>query len=157
MNQQQPGQVEVQSFQEPSTGSEKLIELFAEAEHKQVDFLNEFAKSLIERISTFLAILLGLSVLGNSFPQAYLRHNSIARFSILITLVCYLAAMATAIWAIQPRFRRRYIHNVTALEHEYERIIQHKMFWLRVSVVLFFGGSIALAAFIISLVWATTQ
>ena len=105
--QQENVSVEVQEFQEPSAESQELVEFFTEMERKQSDFLDESGKSLIERISTFLAILLGLSVLSNNFPPTYLTGNVLARVLIIITLLCYLLAMGAAKWAIQPRFYRR--------------------------------------------------
>ena len=115
MNEQQ--QIPIYDSQEPSEEGKQLVTLFNEMESKQLDFLDESGKSIIERIATFLA------------------------------------AMGAAIWAIQPRYYRRYMYNVSRLGKEFEKITRHKMFWLRVAGILFALGSVALAVLIISIIW----
>lgn len=154
--QQQHVPVDVQDSQKPSAESQQLIDLFTEMEQKQIDFLNESGKSLIERISTFLAILLGLSVLGNTFSPTYLKGDVLARILVIFILVCYFLAMLAAMWAIQPRFYRRYLHNISCLGRERDKITRHKMRWLRIAGVLFLVGSLALVFLIITIVWMIT-
>lgn len=154
--QQQDTTVEIQDSQPPSAESQQLIGLFTDMEQKQIDFLNESGKSLIERISTFLAILLGLSVLSNNFPPTYLKGNLLARVLVILILLCYFLAMLAAMWAIQPRFYRRYLHNVSGLGRERDKITRHKMRWLRIASVLFLLGSLALAFLIATIVWKIT-
>ena len=140
--------------QEPSEESKRLVTLFNDLENKQLDFLDESGKSAIERIATFLAVLFGVTAFGSDFPPAYLKSNLPAKALVIITLIFYLAAMGAAIWAIQPRYYRRYIYNVSRLGKELEKITHHKMFWIRVSGILFALGSLALAALTISIIWA---
>jgi len=157
-NQPSPdGLVEVQGYQPPSAEAQEVAELFLTLERKQLDFLNEAGKSLIERIATFLAILLGASVLSNNFPPTYLKGDTLARVSILATLVCYLCAIGTALWAIQPRFYRRYLYNMGALTRVRDRMITQKMLWLRIASLLFLVGSTSLALLIFDIVWKITQ
>jgi hypothetical protein len=152
MNDQE--QITIQDSQEPSEEGKQLVTLFTEMENKQLDFLDESGKSIVERIATFLAVLFGVTVLSNNFPPPYLKGNLSAKVLVIVTLVFYLAAMAAGIWAIQPRYYRRYTYNVSALGRELERITKHKMFWLRAAGILFVLGSVALAALIISIIWA---
>src|SRR5207244_9514664 len=121
---------------------------------KQLDFLDASGKSIIERIATLLAVLFGVTAFGSNFPPAYLKDNLLAKVLVIITLVLYLAAMGAGIWAIQPRYYRHYTYNVSRLGKELEKIIKHKMFWIRVASILFGLGSLALAALIISIIWA---
>lgn len=58
---QELGEAEIQPYQPPSAEAQEGADLFHDLERKQMDFLNEAGKSLIERISTFLAILPGFS------------------------------------------------------------------------------------------------
>ncbi len=150
-------QVEVQPFREPSEDAQELLTFFTEIERKQIDFLNESGKSLVERISTFLALLLGASVLSNTFPATYLKGDVLARVCIIVALGAYLCAMGAALWAIQPRFYRRSLYNTSELGRERERITRQKMRWLRLAGIFFLGGSIFLAALIVNLVWKMTQ
>ena len=152
MNDQE--QIAIQDSQEPSEEGKQLVTLFTEMENKQLDFLDESGKSIVERIATFLAVLFGVTVLSNNFPPPYLKGNLSAKVLVIVTLVFYLAAMSTGIWAIQPRYYRRYTYNVSALGRELERITKHKMFWLLAAGILFALGSVALAALIISIIWA---
>lgn len=152
--QQQPAQIPIQDSQEPSEEGKQLVTLFTEMEHKQLDFLDESGKSIIERIATFLAVLFGVTVLSNSFPPLYLKGNLTAKVLVIVTLGFYLAAMAAGMVAIQPRYYRRYLYNVSRLGKELEKITRHKMRWLRAAGVLFALGTVALAALIISIIWA---
>lgn len=156
---QQPGagSVEVQDYQPPSAEAQEVADLFLDMERKQFDFLREAGKSLIERISTFLAILLGASVLSNNFPPTYLKGDLLARVSIVVALGCYLLAMGAAMWSIQPRFYRRYLYNMGALARVRDAMIKQSMLSLRIASVLFLLGSISLALLIVEIVWKITQ
>ena len=151
------GEVEIQDFQSPSAEAQEVSEFFLDLERKQLDFLKEAGKSLIERISTFLAILLGASVLSNNFPPTYLRGDLLARVVIFLALGCYLLAMGTAMWTIQPRFYRRYLYNIGALARVREKLIKQNMLSLRIAGLLFLLGSISLAVLIFEIVWKITQ
>jgi hypothetical protein len=151
MNEQQ--QIPIYDSQEPSEEGKQLVTLFNEMESKQLDFLDESGKSIIERIATFLAVLFGVTAFGSNFPPAYLKGNLPAKALVIITLILYLAAMGAGIWAIQPRYYRHYTYNVSRLGKELEKITKHKMFWLRVAGILFALGSVALAVLIVSIIW----
>jgi hypothetical protein len=62
--------------------------------------MKEAGTSSIERIATFLAVLLGVTAFGSNFLPAYLRGNFSAKVLVIITLILYLAAMGAGIWAI---------------------------------------------------------
>src|SRR5437762_13567001 len=106
---------EIVQGQEPSEEDTRLIKLFDRMEDKQHDFLDESGKSIVERIATFLAVLFGVTVLSSNFPPLYLKGNLPAKVLIVVTLALYLAAMAAGLWAIQPRYYRRYTYNVSRL------------------------------------------
>jgi hypothetical protein len=146
-------QIPIQDAQEPSEESKQLITLFNEMESRQLEFLDESGKSLIERVATFLAILFGVSILSPTFPPSYLKGNMTAKGLVIGILACYLGAMAAGMWAIQPRPYRRYLYNVSRLKSELEKITKRKTTWLRVGGILFVLGSVALALLIIWIVW----
>jgi hypothetical protein len=152
--QQQPqALLPVQGDQGLSEEERHLVALFSDMDEKQLDFLDASGKSLIERIATFLAVLLGVTVLGNFFPPPYLRGNLLTKGLVIATLVCYIASLIAGLLVIQPRLYRRYLHNITRLAHELEKITQHKMRWLRVAGILFALGSAALAILIVVIIW----
>jgi hypothetical protein len=151
MSEQQ--QIDIQDSQEPSEEGKRLVTLFNDMESKQLDFLDTSGKSIIERIATFLVVLFGVTAFGSTFPPPYLKGNLLAKALVIITLLLYLLAMAAAFWAIQPRYYRHYIYNVSRLGTELEKITTRKMFWLRVGGILFALGSVALAVLIISIIW----
>src|SRR5712691_4138833 len=152
--QQQTPPIPVQDSQALSEEGKQLISIFSDMERKQLDFLDESGKSVIERIATFLTILFAVTAFSNNFPPAYLKNNLPAKVLVIVTLVFYLLALGSALWAIQPRYYRRYLYNVSRLGKELEKITSHKMRWLRASGILFALGTLALAALIISIIWA---
>ncbi len=138
---------------EPPTDQQKrVIALFADIESKQPDFLDQSAKSIIERVATFLAVLFGVTAFGSNFPPAYLKDNTTAKVFIIITLALYLAATASGMWAIQPRKYQLYENNLTGMREELDRLISRKVLWLRVAGILFALGSLALAGLIVAII-----
>src|SRR6266567_8837951 len=151
--QQQQGLPPIQDTREPSEESKHTKAVFDELESKQLDTLDESGKSIIERIATFLGILFGISILSNNFPPPYLKGNSAAKVMIIVTLACFLLAIGAGIWETQVRYYNRYTHNVSRSAEELERIIQHKVLWLRVANLLFALGAIGLAGLLIVIIW----
>ena len=139
--------------QEPSEESKQLVALFHDLESRQLDFLDDAAKSVVERVATFLAILFGVTAFGSAFPPPYLKDNTAAKVFVIVTLVLYLVALGAGMWAIQPRYYRRYTYNVSMLAKELEKITKRKMFWLRFAGILFAVGSVALAALVVAIIW----
>jgi hypothetical protein len=139
--------------QEPSEESKQLVALFHDLESRQLDFLDAAAKSIIERVATFLAILFGVTAFGSAFPPPYLKDNAVAKAFVVLTLVLYLVALGAGMWAIQPRYYRRYTYNISMLAKELEKITKRKLFWLRFAGVLFALGSMALAALVVAIIW----
>ena len=145
-------QIPIYDAQEPSEEGKQLVALFHDLETKQLIFLDEAAKSIIERVATFLAILFGVTAFGSSFPPPYLKANLAAKVLIIVTLMLYLAALAAGMWTIQPRYYRRYTFNISRLSEELEKITKRKLFWLRLAGVLFGVGSVALAAVVVVII-----
>ena len=139
--------------QDPSEESKQLVALFHDLESRQLDFLDDAAKSVVERVATFLAILFGVTAFGSTFPPPYLKDNTAAKALVIVTLVLYLIALGAGMWAIQPRYYRGYIYNVSQMKKELEKITKRKMFWLRFAGILFAVGSVALAALVVAIIW----
>jgi len=146
-------QIPMYDAQEPSEESKQLVALFHDLESRQLDFLDAAAKSIIERVATFLAIVFGVTAFGSAFPPPYLKDNAVAKAFVIVALVLYLAALGAGMWAIQPRYYQRYIYNVSMLAKELEKITKRKLFWLRFAGVLFALGSMALAALVVAIIW----
>jgi hypothetical protein len=153
-DQQQQQLPPIYNAQEPSEESQRIKTVFDELETKQLDTLDEAGKAVIERIATFLGVLFGITVLSNNFPPPYLKHNTSAKVMIIVSLTCFLLSIGAAIWATQVRTYRRYTYNVTRTSKELERMLGHKLFWLRVANLLFALGAIALAGLLIVIVWS---
>jgi len=153
MNNQPQQQIETQEAQDPSKEGKLVAEIFSEIRKKQLDFLDESGKSIIECIATFLVILFAVTAFSNNFPPVYLKGNLPAKIMVIVTLVLYLLAMAAAILAIQPRSYDVPLYNVTRMGDKLKKITAYKMRWLRVAGVLFTLGSIALAVLIIFIIW----
>jgi hypothetical protein len=151
--QQQQPSIPVQDTQEPSEEGKRLVALFTDMQNKQLDFLDESGRTIIERIATLLAVLFAVTAFGSTFPPAYLKDNMTAKVLVIATLVLYLLALGAGLWGIQPRNYRRYTYNVSRLGEELEKITRHKMVWLRIAAILFALGTVALAALIIAVIW----
>jgi hypothetical protein len=130
-----------------------LVKLFSDLDDNQLTFLDDASKNIIERISTFLVVLFGVTAFGTSFPPKYLVGNTTAKIFVIITLILYLAALGSAIWNVQPKNYRYYLSNITRLRAELDRIKHRKIFWLRLAGILFTLGTVFLALLIISLIW----
>ena len=151
--QQQHQGIPIYEAQVPSEQSRRVNAAFDELETKQIETLDESGKSIIERIATFLGVLFGISILNNNFPPPYLKGNTPAKVMIIVTLTCFLLSIGAGIWATQVRYYARYTHNVTRLAQELQRIIRHKVSWLRVANLLFALGAIGLAFLLVVIIW----
>jgi hypothetical protein len=141
--------------EEEKEKKQRLKDIFSDLEKKQPDFLDEAAKSIIERIATFLAILFAVIALGGTFPPKFLVHNTQNTVLVIAILLCYLVAMGMGMWAIQPRNYDLYQYNMTRLEQEWKRLIGRKKFWVRFSGLLFGLGTVVLAVLIVFIIWPT--
>jgi type IV secretory pathway component VirB8 len=56
-------------------------------------------------------------------------------------------------WAIQPRKYSHYMHNVSGLQEEWDRLVTHKRRWVKWAGILFAVGTVALAVLIVLIVW----
>jgi len=149
-NQQEP--VEIQDTQELSEEGKQLVQIFTDMKSKQLEFLDESGKSMIERIATFLTILFAVTAFSNNFPPAYLKGNLPAKIMVITTLIMYLLAMTAALLAIQPRLYDIPRYNVTEMGKRLQNITTYKMRRLRLAGVLFALGSIALAILIVVII-----
>jgi hypothetical protein len=138
----------------PTAEEERLVELFAEIESKQLDFLDQAAKRIIELVTALLGILFAVIAFGSDFPPPYLAGNLAAKLLSGAALVCYLGALLVALWAVQPRDYRRYRHNLDGMRAELERMIADKARPLRWAGILFGLGSVLLAGLIATVIWS---
>jgi hypothetical protein len=139
---------------QPTAEEERLVELFAEIESKQLDFLDQAAKRIIELVTALLGILFAVIAFGSDFPPPYLAGNLVAKFLSGAALVCYLGALLVALWAVQPRDYKRYHHNLTEMREELHTMIADKARPLRVAGILFGVGSVLLAVLIGTVIWS---
>jgi hypothetical protein len=147
-----PEPVEIQDTQELSEEGKQLVQIFTNMKSKQLEFLDEAGKSMIERIATFLAILFAVTAFSSNFPPPYLKGNVPAKIMVIITLILYLLAMGAALLTIQPRLYDIPRYNVTEMGNRLQNITTYKMRHLRLAGILFALGSIALAILIIVII-----
>src|SRR5579864_17426 len=138
--------------EEQKAEKERLKTVFAEIESKQLDFLDEAGKSVVERIATFLAILFAVTAFGGNFPPKYLVGNTWGKYLVIAILVCYLVAMGIGILAIQPRRYDLYRYNITQMSNEWKRMLTYKKRLVQWAGILFALGTIALAGLIVSII-----
>jgi hypothetical protein len=140
--------------EKPDEQSELVNAIFDDLEKKQPDTLDNASKGLIERITTFLGVLFGVTVLSKDFPPTYLKGNTTAKVIIVLSLICFLCSIGTAILGMQVHRYRRYTNNITKTDEELKRMLMRKLVLLRVANILFALGAIALAALLIVIVWS---
>ncbi|PDV96796.1 hypothetical protein A9Q02_06125 [Candidatus Chloroploca asiatica] len=62
----------------PRAEQQQLAAFFAEAERKQVDFLDEAGKRIIELTTLLLGVLFTVVAFGDTYPPPYLADNILA-------------------------------------------------------------------------------
>ena len=149
-NQQSPATIPKGSVL--SEEDKQLVALFADMRGKQLDFLDEAGKSLIERIATFLAVLFAVTAFSNNFPPAYLKGNLPAKIVIAGTLVLFLTALYSAVLVIRPR-PYSFSTELDVMRQTIKDMTAHKIYWLKRANILFTLGSITLGVLIITIIW----
>jgi len=130
----------------------RIRAIFDEMEGKQLDFLDESGKSLIERVATFLAVLFAVTAFGGNFPPAYLKNNAWNKAYVITILACYLVAMFLALIAIQPFKRPRHRYETKKMAQTLQRMITRKKWLVQIAGILFALGTVILAVLIFSII-----
>ncbi len=139
----------------PTSEQDRLVTFFDEVEKKQLEFLNEAGKRIIELSTTLLGLLFALSAFGDKFPPAYLDDNPPAQILISITLLLLLSSTGAGLKVIQPRrFTRRDGNLIREMQCEFNRALDLKYSWFRAGSWLFGLSCLSLAALILSIVFA---
>ena len=133
----------------PPTAEQQSLEVFfAEAEKKQVDFLDEAGKRIIELTTLLLGVLFTVVAFGDKFPPPYLVGNPFNKIISLVTLGCYVVAMLLGLRTVQPRDYNRYRYNLDGMREELDRIVANKKHSLWWAGLVFWIGSACLALLI---------
>ncbi|MFQ5804449.1 MAG: hypothetical protein ACE5JQ_16285 [Candidatus Methylomirabilales bacterium] len=138
----------------PSEEQKRLVALFDEMEKKQVDFLDQASKRIVELCVALLGVFFAVIALGDTYPPPFLQGNDPARVLTFATLAFYLAAMLTGVLAIQPREYRRYRYNLTEMRNVLDEIVRFKKRWVQVAGILFVLGSLTLALLVGAIIFA---
>lgn len=139
----------------PTEEQTRLVAFFDEIEKKQLEFLNEAGKRIIELSTTLLGLLFAISAFGDKFPPAYLENNPPAQVLAASALLFYLLATGAGIQAIQPRrFTRRSGNLLDEMRAELERALNTKAGWFRAGSIFFGIGSLSLAALALAVIFA---
>lgn len=136
----------------PTEEQKRLVAFFAEAESKQVDFLDEAGKRIIELTTALLGVLFAVLAFGDKFPPPYLKDNPVGKFLSLSALAMYVIAMLMALRTVQPRDYKLYRHNLAQMRKELDRLVANKQRSLWWAGVLFWLGSAILALLIGSII-----
>lgn len=138
----------------PNPEQQRMAAFFEETEKKQVDFLDEAGKRIIELITLLLGVLFTVVAFGDKFPPPYLASNAIAKLVSTIILACYVVALALAFRVVHPRDYRLYRYNLNGMRQERDKILRnkrHSLFWAGVT---FWSGSVGLAVLIGMIIWS---
>lgn len=132
----------------PTAEQQSLALFFAESEKKQVDFLDEAGKRIIELTTLLLGVLFTVVAFGDKFPPPYLIGNPFNKAIGLTTLGCYVVAMLLGLRTVHPRDYRLYRYNLDAMREELDRIVSNKKRSLWWAGLTFWFGSACLALLI---------
>ncbi len=137
---------------QPLTDAEKRLNaLFDEMDKKQLDFLDQAGKRIIELSTGLLGVLFAVTAFGDKFPPPYLAGNPAGRGLAAGVLALLVGALLCAVLTVQPRRYKFYEHNLTEMRREWEKLFTHKAAWLTRANWLFFAGTALLALLIGSL------
>lgn len=141
--------------EEPTGEQKHLLALTSDLESKELEFFNESGKSITERSATFIAVLLGVTVISKVFPSVDLLGNFLAKSLISIALALYLLAMVMGLMTGYPKSYTRYRHNLTRMRKILDEMIARKSRSLQIANMLFGLGMLTLAGLIISFIWVS--
>jgi hypothetical protein len=136
----------------PSDEQNRLVAFFDEAEKKELEFVNEAGKRIIELTTALLGMLFTVSAFGDQFPPAYLANNFPAQILVVATLGLYFLALGAGLLAVQPREYHRWENDLTEMRKERARLVHYKVLWFRTGSILFGLGSFSLASLIAAIV-----
>ena len=134
---------------QPLSDSEKRLKaLFDEMDKKQLDFLDQAGKRIIELCTGLLGVLFAVTAFGSDFPPPYLKDNLLTQILVAGVLSLLVAALLSAVLTVQPRKYKFYEHNLTEMRNEWEQLFTYKSNWMRRANWLFFAGTVLLAVLI---------
>jgi hypothetical protein len=137
----------------PEPKDVRLIALFDALETGQLNFLDKASKRIIELCTAMLGLLFAVVAFGKEFPPAYIKGNEPAKWLAMAVLAAYVLALLFGVVAVWPRTYIRYEHDLTRMREELNHIAGYKRRWFRVAAVLFFAGSLGLAALVAVILW----
>jgi hypothetical protein len=126
----------------------RLSALFDEMEKKQVDFLDEAGKRIIELTTGLVGVVFVVMAFGDKFPPPYLKDNFLAQLLAVLILGFYILAMFFGVATIWPREYKRHHYNVTEMRNELKKIVRRKSRVFTIGSVLFGLGSLSLATLV---------
>ena len=139
--------------QEQREAHQRLRTLFADLEAKQLDFLDEAGKRVIERVATLLAILFAVTAFSDTFPPPYLKGHPLDKVIVIAVFVCYLLSMGMAVYAIEPRAHRLRRYSTQEMADMLQQMLTRKRRWIRLAGLFFTIGTFILAALVVVILW----
>jgi hypothetical protein len=135
-----------------SDDDKRWLTVFDKIEENQLDLLDQSGKRIVELTGVLLGVLLGATSFGDKFPPAYLTNSNVVKFAAIIVLLAYILAMGFGMWTAFPRSYKRYPNNLTKMEEEFSKILEHKIWALKIAGFCFLVGSGALAGLLAMLI-----
>lgn len=137
--------IPLQMGQTPTDSQKRLNELFDEMDKKQLDFLDQAGKRIIELSTGLLGILFAVTAFGDKFPPPYLASHPIIQILAVGVLVVLMVALLCAVITIQPRRYKFYEHNLSEMRAEWIKLVNTKAIWFTTANWFFFVGALLLA------------
>jgi hypothetical protein len=125
-------------------------EWFEEQERKNVERLEEGAKSITTLVTGLYGVLFGVLAL-NDQPN-FLQRSTVQWFA-SISIAAFFIALLMALVTTYPWPTRAQRDNLTEMEIAYAALVRRKLNSLRISLILFLIGTLFLGALIGAILW----
>ncbi len=132
----------------PTPQEERLAAWFAEQHLKSPDHLEAAARQLIGLVTALLGLLLGVLAVAKHPLPAYLASPWVKGLG-AAGVVLLLAALLAGLAVLWPRQMAVLAHDLTAQRRAFEALLARKNRALRVALVGFALGVVALAAVLV--------
>lgn len=127
-----------------------LRQWFEEQEKRNLDRLEEGAKTITQLVTGLFGLL--LAILTLSSQPVYLKQP-IAQWLGGLGVLALFIALLTALVALYPRHTAYREDNLSEMKHGYRSIMRRKIWGLRVALWSFVIGTGLLGGMIVSMLW----
>ncbi|MBI3159879.1 MAG: hypothetical protein HYZ26_09805 [Chloroflexi bacterium] len=144
-------QIPVVKGQPLSEADERLNAIFDEMQKKQIEYLDEAGKRIIDRSAALMTVIFAVTALGKDFPPPYLAAPQ-AKWLAVGVLFLSILSMLLGLFTVQPRKYFVKERSLTDKRNTLKDILDRKAATMMVGGWLFFIACILLAVLVGALI-----